>query len=344
MQAARETGALKEAKDKLEKCVEELTWRLDIEKHMRVNLEEAKGQEILKLQNALQEMQGKLDEAHTTIIHEKEAAKITIEQAPLVIKEVPVVDNTKLELHHNNDPMTQNASSRLNFKVKLAATGRKRSKKTTDPLKPRRPPSAFFVFMSEFRVKYSHSNKISGVSVEKAPYFAKVGKMKEEYEKIKRAYNDAEKKKEEDYEEIIRAYNVRLPGDYGTVFTPVSTTKKINLMADTSSHGRSLKMLEMRSFPSTSSANESSSSVEIRGVQSKLSGSHATPTQSFDSCQPIATILPENYASGDDNYASDDEDDQTVIDEVMCCVLFSYHDLLTSLTVCLYPSESSIRS
>lgn len=36
MQAARETGALKEAKDKLEKRVEELTWRLDIEKHMRV--------------------------------------------------------------------------------------------------------------------------------------------------------------------------------------------------------------------------------------------------------------------------------------------------------------------
>jgi len=36
VQAARETGALKEAKDKLEKRVEELTWRLDIEKHMRV--------------------------------------------------------------------------------------------------------------------------------------------------------------------------------------------------------------------------------------------------------------------------------------------------------------------
>lgn len=36
MQAARETGALKEAKDKLEKRVEELTWRLEFEKHMRV--------------------------------------------------------------------------------------------------------------------------------------------------------------------------------------------------------------------------------------------------------------------------------------------------------------------
>ena len=36
MQAARETGALKEAKDKLEKRVEELQWRLDFEKHLRV--------------------------------------------------------------------------------------------------------------------------------------------------------------------------------------------------------------------------------------------------------------------------------------------------------------------
>lgn len=36
IQAARDTGALKEAKDKLEKRVEELTWRLDIEKHLRV--------------------------------------------------------------------------------------------------------------------------------------------------------------------------------------------------------------------------------------------------------------------------------------------------------------------
>ncbi|CAI9293048.1 unnamed protein product [Lactuca saligna] len=95
--AARDAGALREAKDKLEKRVEELTWRLDFEKHLRVDLEEAKGVEITKLQNALQEMQGKLEEAHKQIVHEKEAAKIAIEQAPPVIKEVPVVDNTKLE-------------------------------------------------------------------------------------------------------------------------------------------------------------------------------------------------------------------------------------------------------
>lgn len=95
--AARETGALKEAKDKLEKRVEELTWRIEFEKHLRVDLEEAKGQEIARLQNALHEMQEQLHEAHNAVIHEREASKMAFEQAPPVIKEVPVVDNTKVE-------------------------------------------------------------------------------------------------------------------------------------------------------------------------------------------------------------------------------------------------------
>ncbi|KAK2637181.1 hypothetical protein Ddye_031973 [Dipteronia dyeriana] len=101
--AARETGALKEAKDKLEKRVEELTWRLEFEKHLRIDLEDAKGQEIAKLQDALNEMQGQLDEAHDAIIHEKEAAKLAIEQAPPVIKEVSIVDNAKLKLLENQN-------------------------------------------------------------------------------------------------------------------------------------------------------------------------------------------------------------------------------------------------
>ncbi|OEL34730.1 Myosin-12, partial [Dichanthelium oligosanthes] len=94
---ARETGALKEAKDKLEKRVEELTWRLDVEKRLRTDLEEAKGQEIGKLQSALQEMQEKIEEAHAAIVKEKEAAKLAIEQAPPKIVEVPVVDTAEVE-------------------------------------------------------------------------------------------------------------------------------------------------------------------------------------------------------------------------------------------------------
>uniref|UniRef100_A0A804PJX5 Myosin-10 n=1 Tax=Zea mays TaxID=4577 RepID=A0A804PJX5_MAIZE len=97
LQEARETGALKEAKDKLEKRVEELTWRLDVEKRLRADLEEAKSHEIEKLQSALQKMQENLKEAHAAIVNEKEAAKLAIEQAPPKIVEVPVIDNAKLE-------------------------------------------------------------------------------------------------------------------------------------------------------------------------------------------------------------------------------------------------------
>lgn len=69
----------------------------------QTDLEEAKGQEIAKLQNTLHEMQEKLDEAHAAVIREKEAAKLAIEQAPPVIKEVPVVDETKLEILQNQN-------------------------------------------------------------------------------------------------------------------------------------------------------------------------------------------------------------------------------------------------
>lgn len=89
--ASRETGALKEAKDKLEKRVEELTWRLQLEKRLRIDLEEAKAQEIAKLQDVLQEMQQQVEEANSMVIKEREASRKAIEEAPPVIKETPVL-------------------------------------------------------------------------------------------------------------------------------------------------------------------------------------------------------------------------------------------------------------
>ncbi|TYH48427.1 hypothetical protein ES332_D10G066100v1 [Gossypium tomentosum] len=89
--AARETGALKAAKDKLEKRVEELTWRLQLEKRLRTDLEEAKAQEIAKLQDALHEMQSQVEEAKSMVIKEREAARKAIEEAPPVVKETPVI-------------------------------------------------------------------------------------------------------------------------------------------------------------------------------------------------------------------------------------------------------------
>ncbi|KAL4388021.1 hypothetical protein GQ457_09G005520 [Hibiscus cannabinus] len=89
--AARETGALKAAKDKLEKRVEELTWRLQLEKRLRTDLEEAKSQEIAKLQDVLHEMQLQVEEAKSMAIKEREAARKAIEEAPPVIRETPVI-------------------------------------------------------------------------------------------------------------------------------------------------------------------------------------------------------------------------------------------------------------
>ncbi|KAK8956163.1 hypothetical protein KSP40_PGU012718 [Platanthera guangdongensis] len=89
--ASRETGALKEAKDKLEKRVEELTWRLQLEKRLRIDLEEAKTQEIAKLQDVLHDMQQQVMEANSMVIKEREASRKAIEEAPPIIKETHVL-------------------------------------------------------------------------------------------------------------------------------------------------------------------------------------------------------------------------------------------------------------
>ena len=88
-----------------------------------------------------------------------------------------------------------------------------------DPNKPKRPASAFFVFMEEFRKQYKekHPNNKSVAAVgkaggdkwkslseaEKAPYVAKAAKRKTEYNKTMAAYNkkQSEKKNEPEEEE-----------------------------------------------------------------------------------------------------------------------------------------------
>ncbi|KAJ6912075.1 myosin-6-like isoform X2 [Populus alba x Populus x berolinensis] len=90
--AAKETGALQAAKSKLEKEVEELTWRLQLEKRMRADLEESKTQENAKLRTALQEMQLEFQESKALLIKERESIKKEAEQVPTIL-EVPVIDN-----------------------------------------------------------------------------------------------------------------------------------------------------------------------------------------------------------------------------------------------------------
>jgi high mobility group protein B3 len=103
----------------------------------------------------------------------------------------------------------------------------KKDKKAKDPNKPKRPASAFFIFMEEFRQQYKekHPNNKS-VSVvgkaggdkwkslsdaEKAPYAAKAEKRKAEYEKNMKAYNkkqaEAPKQDEEESDKSMSEVN-----------------------------------------------------------------------------------------------------------------------------------------
>ncbi|KAH6768299.1 high mobility group B3, partial [Perilla frutescens var. frutescens] len=88
---------------------------------------------------------------------------------------------------------------------RLGVKKSKTEKAVKDPNKPKRPPSAFFVFMEDFRKIYKekHPNNKSVAAVgkaggdkwkslseeEKAPYVAKAQKRKEEYERTMEAYN-----------------------------------------------------------------------------------------------------------------------------------------------------------
>lgn len=66
---------------------------------MQVDLEEAKNQEIAKLQSSMEEMQKKVNEMNALVVKEREAAKKAIEEAPPVIQETPVYveDTEKVE-------------------------------------------------------------------------------------------------------------------------------------------------------------------------------------------------------------------------------------------------------
>uniref|UniRef100_A0A0D3F667 Myosin motor domain-containing protein n=1 Tax=Oryza barthii TaxID=65489 RepID=A0A0D3F667_9ORYZ len=102
--AAKETGALQAAKNKLEKQVEELTWRLQLEKRIRVDMEEAKSQENKKLQQKLQELELQSNETKDLLKREQETAKAAWEKAALV-PEVQVDTTLVNELTAENEKL-----------------------------------------------------------------------------------------------------------------------------------------------------------------------------------------------------------------------------------------------
>ncbi|XP_073102926.1 HMG1/2-like protein [Elaeis guineensis] len=103
---------------------------------------------------------------------------------------------------------SKKADSKLSTKRRGTEKAKKTAKKAKagkDPNKPKRPPSAFFVFMEEFRKQFKEknpNNKLVSVvgkaggdkwksmsDADKAPYVAKANKYKTEYTKNMAAYN-----------------------------------------------------------------------------------------------------------------------------------------------------------
>ncbi|XP_043725348.1 high mobility group B protein 1-like isoform X3 [Telopea speciosissima] len=100
--------------------------------------------------------------------------------------------------------------------VKKRQVKKKKAPKN-DPNKPKRPASAFFVFLEEFRKTYKQDHpNVKAVSAvgkaggekwkslteaEKAPYEAKAAKRKTEYEKLMSAYNKKQESMADDGDE-----------------------------------------------------------------------------------------------------------------------------------------------
>ncbi|KAK7383370.1 hypothetical protein VNO78_29047 [Psophocarpus tetragonolobus] len=84
---ANEAGALRLAKNKLEKQLEDLTWRLHLEKKIRVSNEEAKKIEISKLQKMLEALNLELDAAKLAKINEWNKNADLQNQLDLAVKE-----------------------------------------------------------------------------------------------------------------------------------------------------------------------------------------------------------------------------------------------------------------
>ncbi|XP_031269269.1 high mobility group B protein 4 [Pistacia vera] len=91
------------------------------------------------------------------------------------------------------------------LKSRGARAGKRKAKAPKDPNKPKRPPSAFFVFMEEFRQQFKRENpnnksvaavgKAGGAKwkslsdAEKAPFVARAESRKNDYNKNMTAYN-----------------------------------------------------------------------------------------------------------------------------------------------------------
>ncbi|CAI8606062.1 unnamed protein product [Vicia faba] len=111
-QEANESGALRLAKSKLEKQMEELTWRLHLEKKIRVSNEEAKQREISTLRKMLEALNLELDTAKLATINECNKNAVLQNQLELSAKEKSALKRELVTVH---ELRTENAMLKVSL-------------------------------------------------------------------------------------------------------------------------------------------------------------------------------------------------------------------------------------
>ncbi|XP_057511088.1 myosin-15 isoform X2 [Actinidia eriantha] len=137
-QEANETGALRLAKNKLEKQLEDLAWRLQLEKKLRVSNEEAKLMEFAKLQKTVESLSLELDAAKLASVNECNKNAVLKNQLELSIKEKSALEREIVfmaELRNENAFLKNSLNSLENKNSVLQQELIKAKEDTNDTIK-----------------------------------------------------------------------------------------------------------------------------------------------------------------------------------------------------------------
>ncbi|KAH0909189.1 hypothetical protein HID58_032510 [Brassica napus] len=124
---------------------------------------------------------------------------------PQTLQQVRVSSDSSFSYPPDSMKGGQTKSEATSTDQRRKTRGRKKKTTTKDPNKPKRPPSAFFVFLDDFRREFNEANpnnksvaavgKAAGAKwksmseEEKAPYASKAESRKSEYLKSMQQYN-----------------------------------------------------------------------------------------------------------------------------------------------------------
>ncbi|ONK66111.1 uncharacterized protein A4U43_C06F4260 [Asparagus officinalis] len=145
--AANETGALRDAKNKLEKKLEDLAWRVALEKRLRVTSEETKAMEVSKLQKAMDLLNSELSAAKLATISEQKKNSVLLSQVDALAKD-------KAMLESSLEEMAEVRKENFNLKNSVESLAKKNSDLESDLQKVRNHSNETLKKLQDMETKY----------------------------------------------------------------------------------------------------------------------------------------------------------------------------------------------